>query len=400
MTRALILMLDSFGIGATADAARFGDTGADTFGHIADRRAQARRPLRVPNLAKLGLLHAAKESTGQFPAGIDPGVRPHAAYGCAAEISTGKDTPSGHWEMAGVPVLYEWGYFRGATHTFPAELLEKLIERGRLPGVLGNRHASGTEIIRELGEEHMRTGKPIVYTSADSVFQIAAHEESFGLQRLYELCHIARELVDDYRIGRVIARPFVGRSAGDFTRTGNRHDYAVKPPAPTVLDKLVASGGQVIGIGKIPDIFAHQGITREVKAFRNDELFDTTVAQWRTAPDRSMVFSNFVDFDSMYGHRRDVEGYASALEAFDARLPELADALGDGDVLVLTADHGCDPTWPGSDHTREHVPVLVAGPRIEPGPLGKRSTFADIGQSLAKWFELAPMGHGTSFLGP
>jgi phosphopentomutase len=191
MTRALILMLDSFGIGATADAARFGDTGADTFGHIADRRAQARRPLRVPNLAKLGLLHAAKESTGQFPAGIDPGVRPHAAYGCAAEISTGKDTPSGHWEMAGVPVLYEWGYFRGATHTFPAELLEKLIERGRLPGVLGNRHASGTEIIRELGEEHMRTGKPIVYTSADSVFQIAAHEESFGLQRLYELCHIA-----------------------------------------------------------------------------------------------------------------------------------------------------------------------------------------------------------------
>ena len=398
MTRAVILVLDSFGIGATRDAERFGDVGADTFGHIAARRAQARRPLRVPNLAKLGLLHAAKESTGEFPAGVDANVRPQAAYGCAAEISTGKDTPSGHWEMAGVPVLYEWGYFRGATNTFPPQLLQKFIERGRLPGVLGNRHASGTEIIRELGEEHMRTGKPIVYTSADSVFQIAAHEETFGLQRLYDLCHIARELVDDYRIGRVIARPFVGRSPAEFTRTGNRHDYAVKPPAPTVLDKLVASGGEVIGIGKIPDIFAHQGITREVKAFRNDELWDATLAQWRAAPDRSMVVSNFVDFDTLYGHRRDVEGYASALEAFDQRLPELLDLLGDGDVLVLTADHGCDPTWPGSDHTREHVPVLVAGPRIQPVALGNRSTFADIGQSLATWFELPAMAHGVSFL--
>jgi phosphopentomutase len=218
------------------------------------------------------------------------------------------------------------------------------------------------------------------------------------VQRLWDLCHIARELVDEYRIGRVIARPFVGKSAADFTRTGNRHDYAVKPPAPTVFDKLVSSGGEVVGIGKIPDIFAHTGITREVKAFRNDEVFETTLAQWRAARDRSMVVSNFVDFDSMYGHRRDVEGYGSALEAFDRQLPELVDSLGDGDVLVLTADHGCDPTWPGSDHTREHVPVLVAGPRIQPAPLGTRSTFADIGQSLAHWFELPAMGHGTSFL--
>ena len=398
MTRAVILVMDSFGIGATRDAERFGDAGADTFGHIAERRAQAGRPLRLPNLAKLGLLHAAKESTGRFPAGLDQNVQPQAAYGYAEELSTGKDTPSGHWEMAGVPVLYEWGYFRGSTDTFPPELLRQLIERGRLPGVLGNKHASGTEIIRELGEEHVRTGRPIVYTSADSVFQIACHEESFGLERLYELCHVARELVDDYRIGRVIARPFVGRSAADFTRTGNRHDYAVKPPAPTVLDELAASGGEVIGIGKIPDIFARQGITREVKAFRNDELFDATLAQWRAAPDRSMVVSNFVDFDTLYGHRRDVEGYARALEEFDARLPELTGSLGAGDLLVLSADHGCDPTWPGSDHTREHVPVLVAGPRVTPGSLGKRSTFADIGQSLARWFDLPPMTYGTSFI--
>jgi phosphopentomutase len=399
MTRAALLVLDSFGIGATRDATRFGDTGADTFGHIAEHRAKAGRPLRVPNLAKLGLVHAARESTGRMPAGLDTKVPPQGAYGFAEEISTGKDTPSGHWEMAGVPVLYEWGYFRKPTETFPPELLKNLVERAHLPGVLGNKHASGTEIIRELGEEHVRTGKPIVYTSADSVFQIACHEQAFGLERLYELCHITRELVDDYRIGRVIARPFVGTSAADFTRTGNRHDYAVKPPAPTLLDKLVASGGEVIGIGKIPDIFAHQGITREVKAFRNDEVFDATLREWRAAPDRSMVVSNFVDFDTLYGHRRDVEGYARALEEFDARLPELVEALGADDVLVMTADHGCDPTWPGSDHTREHVPVLVAGPRVQAGSLGKRSTFADIGQSLARWFSLPPMAHGTAFLG-
>ena len=392
-------MLDSFGIGATHDADRFGDTGADTFGHIAEVRAKAGRPLQLPNLARMGLLHASKESTGRAPPGLDMSVTVTGAYGFAEEISTGKDTPSGHWELAGVPVLYEWGYFREPTNTFPPELLDEFIERGRLPGVLGNCHASGTEIIGKLGEEHVRTGKPIVYTSADSVFQIAAHERAFGLERLYEICHIARELVDPYRIGRVIARPFVGNSAADFVRTGNRHDYAVKPPAPTVLDKLVASGGEVIGIGKIPDIFAHEGITKEVGAFGNDALWDATLEEWASAPDRSIVFSNFVDFDTLYGHRRDVEGYARALEQFDARLPQLLGALGPHDIVVLSADHGCDPTWPGSDHTREHIPILVSGKRVKPGPLGKRKTFADVGQSLAKYFELPRMEHGTDFLG-
>ncbi len=297
MTRAVILVLDSFGIGATADAEKFGDVGANTLGHIAERRARAGRPLALPNLARLGLLHAARDSCGQFPEGCATDVDIEGAYGYAAELSTGKDTPSGHWEMAGVPVLYEWGYFRDPDHAFPEPLLAKLIERGRLPGVLGNCHASGTEIIERLGEEHVRTGKPIVYTSADSVFQIAAHEEAFGLERLLDLCLIARELVDEYRIGRVIARPFRRDArANDFVRTGNRRDYAVPPPAPTVLDKLVAAGGEVIGIGKIPDIFAHQGISREIKATGNAALFDATLAAMQAAPDRSIVFSELRRF--------------------------------------------------------------------------------------------------------
>jgi phosphopentomutase len=398
MTRAVILVLDSFGIGATDDASQFGDVGADTLGHIAESRARAGRPLLIPNLAKLGLLHAARDSSGRFPEGCDSNVAVTGAYGYAAELSTGKDTPSGHWEMAGVPVLYDWGYFRGPQNTFPKALLDELIERGRLPGVLGNCHASGTEIIERLGDEHLRTGKPIVYTSADSVFQIAAHEETFGLARLLDLCLIARELVDEYRIGRVIARPFVGTSARDFVRTGNRRDYAVPPPAPTVLDKLVASGGEVIGIGKISDIFAHCGISRSVKATGNAALFDATLEALAAAPDRSIVFSNFVDFDMLYGHRRDVEGYAAALEYFDTRMPALLARLGPGDVAILSADHGCDPTWPGSDHTREHVPVLVSGPGVPAGSLGRRATMADIGQSLAAHFELPAMDYGTSFI--
>lgn len=399
MKRAVVLVLDSFGIGATADARRFGDAGSNTLGHIAAYRARAGVPLQIPNLSRLGLLHAARESCGGFPAGVATSVEVIGAYGYAEELSTGKDTPSGHWEMAGVPVLYEWGYFRDAENSFPHALLHALIKEGRLPGVLGNCQASGTEIIARLGAEHMRTGKPIVYTSADSVFQIAAHEETFGLERLLDLCLIARRLLDPYHIGRVIARPFVGSSPKDFKRTGNRHDYAVPPPSPTVLDKLVASGGEVVGIGKIPDIFAHRGISREVHAFGNDAMFDVTLEAFESAPDRCFVFSNFVDFDTLYGHRRDVEGYARALEQFDARLPELLDRLGDEDVLMLSADHGCDPTWTGTDHTREHIPVLAYGRGVQPGSLGKRATFADIGQSLAGFFDLEPMDYGTDFLG-
>ncbi len=398
MGRAIILVLDSFGIGATDDADKFGDTGANTFGSIASRRAADGKPLALPNLARLGLLRAATESSGEAPAGIADSPEIDGAYGFAAELSSGKDTPSGHWEIAGVPVLFDWGYFTGKENTFPPALLETLITQAGLPGVLGNCHSSGTTIIAELGEAHMASGKPIVYTSADSVFQIAAHEETFGLQRLYDVCDIARGLVDEYNIGRVIARPFIGKESGSFVRTGNRRDLTVKPPAATLLDKLVSSGGDVISVGKIADIYAHQGITKKIKATGNDALFDATLDALKAADDRSIVFTNFVDFDMLYGHRRDVDGYAVALEHFDKRLPELLALMSADDILVICADHGCDPTWPGSDHTREHIPVLAYGSGVSPGSIGKRETFADIGQSLAGFFGLSPMDYGVSFL--
>ena len=399
MRRAIILVMDSFGIGATDDADSFGDVGANTLGSIAARRASGPSgPLDLPNLSRLGLMHAATESAGEVPQGCSTDADVIGAYGYASELSSGKDTPSGHWEIAGVPVLFDWGYFTKKTDTFPPELLEKLIERAGLPGVLGNCHSSGTTIIAELGEEHMASGKPIVYTSADSVFQIACHEESFGLQNLFDLSAIARELVDDYNIGRVIARPFIGTDNSNFVRTGNRRDLTVLPPAPTLLDKLANSGGEVISVGKISDIYAHQGITQKVKATGNAALFDATLEVLEGAPDRSIVFTNFVDFDMLYGHRRDVEGYATALEYFDNRLPEIIDLMTDDDVLVICADHGCDPTWEGTDHTREHIPVLVYGAGVTAGSLGKRETFADIGQSLAGFFDLSPMDYGVSFL--
>lgn len=398
-TRAIILVLDSFGVGATADADKFGDVGADTFGHIAAERAvSAAGPLKLPNLARLGLFHAGQESTGAFAPGYDPDIEVIGAYGHAAELSSGKDTPSGHWEIAGVPVLFEWGYFTDQDETFPEELLKELAERGNLPGILGNCHASGTTIIAELGDEHIASGKPIVYTSADSVLQIACHEIAFGLDQLYDLCDIARELVDKYNIGRVIARPFVGDGPEAYARTGNRRDLTTPPHAPTVLDKLVESGGDVISVGKISDIYAHMGITKKIKANGNEALFEATLEAMGAAGDRSIVFTNFVDFDMLFGHRRDVDGYATALEYLDTRLPEIIDLMGEGDLLILCADHGCDPTWPGSDHTREHIPVLALGAGITAGSLGKRESFADIGQSLAVHFDLSPMDYGTSFV--
>jgi phosphopentomutase len=392
--RAFILVCDSLGIGGAPDADRFGDAGADTLGHIARWAAVERgRPLHVPHLDRLGLGAAARLATGALPAGFTHAEGVTGAYGAAAEQSRGKDTPSGHWEMAGVPVMVEWGYFPRAIPCFPSELTRALIAQGHLPGLLGDKHASGTEIIAELGDEHVSTGKPIVYTSADSVLQIAAHEESFGLQRLYELCALARRLVDPYNIGRVIARPFVG-SSGHYVRTGHRRDLAVPPPAPTLLDRLVASGGETLAIGKIADIFAHQGISREIKADRNTALFDATLATAATAGERALILTNFVDFDQNYGHRRDVAGYAAALEAFDARLPEFVARLRDGDIAILTADHGCDPTYPGTDHTREQVPLLLFGPGVGARSLGRRQSFADIGQTIAGHLGLAPLDAG------
>ncbi|GLS83836.1 phosphopentomutase [Paraferrimonas haliotis] len=404
MKRTIILMMDSFGIGATDDAAAFGDSGANTFGSIAkacfDDQANQQRQgaLKLPNLAKLGLANAAYESTGSWPAGFSEELEPSGAYGHAKELSSGKDTPSGHWEMAGVPVLFEWGYFEKKQNSFPKELTDKILSRAGLDGFLGNCHSSGTVILEALGEEHMKTGQPIFYTSADSVFQIAAHEQTFGLERLYELCAIAREELAPYNIGRVIARPFIGNDKSDFARTGNRKDLAIEPPAPTVLDKLKAAGGEVISVGKISDIYAHCGITKAVKANGLEALVDTTIEQVKQAGDRSIVFTNFVDFDSHYGHRRDVAGYAAALEYFDSRLPEILALLGKDDLLIITADHGCDPTFPGTDHTREHVPVICSGAGLKAGSLGRRDSFADMGQSIAKHFDLEPMQYGTAFI--
>ena len=407
MKRAFIMVLDSFGIGASKDAEKYGDKGSDTLGHIAqacfngEADKGRKGPLHLPNLTALGLGKAAEASTGAFPPGLDPQAEIIGAYAYAKELSSGKDTPSGHWEIAGVPVLFDWGYFSDTENSFPQELLDKLVERAGLPGYLGNCHSSGTVILDKLGEEHMKTGKPIFYTSADSVFQIACHEETFGLQRLYDLCEIAREELDkgEYNIGRVIARPFVGDKAGNFERTGNRHDLAVEPPSPTILKKLVEEKqGEVISVGKIADIYAHVGITKKVKATGLDALFDATVKEMAQAPDNAIVFTNFVDFDSAWGHRRDVAGYAGGLELFDRRLPELMALVKEGDILILTADHGCDPTWHGTDHTREHIPVLIYGPGIKPGFLGARDTFADIGQTVAEYFGLSDMEYGKSML--
>lgn len=397
MARAFIILLDSFGIGATDDAAQYGDAGADTFRHIAEYCATQQRPLIIPNLLRLGLNKAAEISQGKPVVNLATDIPIQGAYGCASELSLGKDTPSGHWEIAGVPALFDWGYFPPEYPSFPDELLAEFIKRGRLPGILGNKHASGTDIIRDLGEEHERTGKPIVYTSADSVFQIAAHESSFGLERLYELCEIARVLVDDYNVGRVIARPFKG-TPGHYTRTGNRRDYAVPAPEPTLLDQLVALGRDVISVGKISDIYAHRGISKSIKADGNMALFDAFLNEVKTAPDGSLVFVNLVDFDMLYGHRRDVLGYATALEEFDRRLPELERIMHKDDIAIITADHGCDPTWPGSDHTRENIPVILFGQTITPGSIGKRNTFSDIGQTIAKHLTIPALSRGTAFI--
>ena len=403
--RVCILLLDSLGIGASLDAGEYGDEGANTFGHIfqqcesgnADIKGLRRGPLHIPNLTKRGLIHATIASSGDKLLDLATLAEPNGYYGYAVEQSLGKDTPSGHWELAGVPVLFAWGYFPETIPCFPPELIDELIKRTALPGVLGQKHASGTDIIKELGQQHLTTGKPIIYTSADSVFQIAAHEETFGLRRLYEVCEIARELVDEYNIGRVIARPFTGYS-GAFVRTANRRDYAIPPPEPTLLEQLKNAGREVISIGKVADIYAHQGITQIRKAAGNMALFDETLSAMKTAPDGSLVFANFVDFDSSYGHRRDVPGYAHALEMFDARLPELDAILKGGDRVVIAADHGCDPTFPGSDHTREHIPVLMYGPDLDSQFIGRRETFADVGQSLAEYLGLEPLKHGVSFL--
>jgi phosphopentomutase len=405
MSRALLIVLDSFGCGGAPDADAFGDAGADTFGHIAQACAQGRGdrpslragPLRLPFLQALGLVEAAVASTGRRPAGFSE-VAPLGLFGCAIETSKGKDTPSGHWEIAGAPAVEAFGAFPDAQRSFPPDLIADLVREARLPGVLGERHAAGPAIVDLLGQESMRTGKPICYTSVDSVFQIAAHEEIFGLERLYDVCRIARKLCDPLRIGRVIARPFVGDARLGFRRTPNRKDFAVPPPDGNLLDRAAEAGRSVLSLGKIGDIFAHRNTGREIKGADNMVLVDAVLREWTDLPDGGFVFVNLVDFDTDYGHRRDIPGYAACLEAFDARLPEVDARLRAGDLVAIVADHGNDPTWRGTDHTRENAPILCYGPDVAPRALGRRETFADIGASLARWLALPPTIKGTSFL--
>ncbi|MEO2267426.1 phosphopentomutase [Pseudoalteromonas sp. YIC-656] len=397
MARAIILMADSLGIGAAPDAEKFGDLGANTLGHILDSYEQEKgEPLALANLSRLGLIDAC-EAASSRTLNVAQRQQPQGGWGYAKELSSGKDTPSGHWEMAGVPVLFDWGYFPQTVPCFPQAFIDELVARTGIPGILGNCHASGTTIIAQLGEEHVKTGMPICYTSADSVFQIAAHEQSFGLEKLYEVCEVARSLLDEYNIGRVIARPFVGNNTDDFKRTGNRRDYSVLPPSPTLLDKLADAGGEVISIGKIADIYAHQGITQKHKAPGLENLLAKTEEVMSVAPERSLIFTNLVDFDELYGHRRNAIGYAEALKVFDDFLPRIIAQLKDDDLLIITADHGCDPTAKGADHTREYVPVIAYRRGMQSVPLGERESFADIGQTLAQWFDLTTLEYGKGF---
>jgi len=400
MARAIILVLDSFGIGEAPDAADFNDVGANTFLHIAETYlSQKKQKINLPNLAALGLV-AACEQASNCVVPYTGSKAEKGAYSYAAEISSGKDTPSGHWEMMGVPVLFDWGYFTNKTKSFDDALIAAINKASGFSGMLANCHGSGTDIINQYAAEHINTGLPICYTSADSVFQVAAHEEHFGLDNLYNYCETVRALLTklDFNIGRVIARPFIGNEKEGYTRTGNRRDYSVLPPAPTVLDKLTQAGGKVISVGKIADIFAHQGISSKTKATGIDALLDATLAHLKIEPDNSLIFTNLVNFDQDFGHRRDPIGYAQALELFDQRLPEIYAQMRDDDILFLIADHGCDPTWHGSDHTREYVPLLAYHHNIKSINLGERSTFADLGQTLIQLFKLEPMEYGTSFL--
>ena len=398
MSRVIIMVIDGFGIGHAPDANVFGDIGANTFANLSDAYFKDKNiAINLPNLSSLGLVEACQQASNrQLP--VNGSLPTKGAFGYAAEISTGKDTPSGHWEMAGVPVLFDWTYFKNKEKSFPQEIIDKINKATGINGFLGNCHASGTTIIEQLGEEHIKTGLPICYTSADSVFQIAAHEEHFGLDNLYQYCQIVRDILDEYNIGRVIARPFIGDNKANFQRTGNRRDYSVLPPAPTILDKLTQEGGHVISVGKIADIFAHQGVSEKTKATGIDALVDATINHIKSAPDNSLIFTNLVNFDQDYGHRRDPIGFAQALENFDDRLSDVMAAMNDDDVLFLTADHGCDPTWPGNDHTREYVPIIAYHHNISSVNLGERTTFADMGQTIADIFTLTPFEFGSSFL--
>jgi phosphopentomutase len=381
--RFVILVADSAGCGELPDSAEYGDQGSNTIGNI----SRAVGGLSLPTMGRMGLGHLTPI------AGVPPDPSPAGFYGKMAERSPGKDTTTGHWEMMGVVLSEPFALF---PHGFPPEVIDPWLETIGVPGLLGNVAASGTEIIKQLGEEHQRTGKPIVYTSADSVFQIACHEETIPLERLYEWCAIARKMLDARRVSRVIARPFVGRP-GAYQRTYNRRDFSLAAPEPTVLDRLRERAVRVIGIGKIGDIYDHKGLSEEIHTAGNgDGLVKIEEALDRI--DGGLLFANLVDFDMLYGHRNEVTGYAHALEELDRALPRILAKLEEGDLFVLTADHGCDPTTLSTDHSREYVPLLAHAPGKGGGSLGIRSSFSDLGATVAEFFGLPPVT-GQSFLG-
>ena len=398
MPRAFLIVLDSAGCGGAPDAAAFGDAGANTLGHIAREyaagRAQTGRtgPLRMPNLDRLGLGAAIRLASGCETPGLT--ATPTGLWGAATEISNGKDTPSGHWELAGVPVPWDWTYFPDTIPAFPPDLTALVCKLAGTAGILGNCHASGVPIIAEHCEEHLRTGWPICYTSADSVFQIAAHEQAFGLGRLLKLCQDLAPTLHAMKVGRVIARPFTG-GPGNFKRTPNRHDYAIAPPAPTLLDWVAGAGRATHAIGKIGDIFSMRGIGQLHKGKSDVDLFDHLDRLSRAAEPGSLTFANFVEFDTLYGHPRDVPGYARQLEWFDTRAGAFLAALKPGDLALFTADHGNDPTWRGTEHTRERVPVLCAG--LPARPIGLIA-FTDVAASIAAHLGIPSHGPGRSFL--
>lgn len=398
MARAFLIVMDSVGCGGAPDAAEFGDAGANTLGHIAAECAAGRAeegrsgPLRLPNLDALGLGAAIRLASGAEAPGLE--AVPLGHWGAATEVSRGKDTPSGHWELAGVPVPWDWTYFPDAVPAFPEDLVAEVCRLAGVSGILGNCHASGTEIIDRLGAEHLRTGWPICYTSADSVFQIAAHEEVFGLERLVALCRDLAPRLHGMKVGRAIARPFVG-APGEFRRTGNRRDFAIAPPAPTLLDWVQGAGRVTHAVGKIGDIFSHRGISHLHKGKDDIALFDHLDRLGAEAEEGSLTFANFVEFDTNFGHRRDVAGYARQLEWFDARVGAFLARLRPGDLAVFTADHGNDPTFRGTEHTRERVPVVCHG--VGSGSFGLRG-FVDVGASVAAHLGVAAEGPGRSFL--
>ncbi|MFC3181036.1 phosphopentomutase [Cypionkella sinensis] len=398
MARAFLIVMDSVGCGGAPDAGDFGDKGANTLGHIAEACAAGRAeqgrsgPLRMPNLDALGLGAAIKLASGLDAPGL--GAVPMGRWGAATEVSRGKDTPSGHWELAGVPVPWDWTYFPDKIPAFSDDLVALVCKLAGTEGILGNCHASGVPIIEQHCAEHLRTGWPICYTSADSVFQIAAHEEAFGLERLLKLCQDLAPHLHAMKVGRVIARPFTG-TPGAFKRTANRHDYAMDPPAPTLLEWVQGAGRSTHAIGKIGDIFSMKGIGKLWKGKGDLDLFDHLDRLAGEAEDGSLTFANFVEFDTLYGHPRDVAGYARALEWFDSRVGALLQLLRPGDLAIFTADHGNDPTWTGTEHTRERVPVLCAGVGV--GEIGLRA-FADVGASVAAHLGVAAQGVGRSFL--